>query len=111
MKVNLLVDKRQLKQGAAPRSHERLKTLKTKGAKVSLCSGKSYRRVFGKDGRPGIYHCKGVVVDGVTSYVGWGNLTDCSEVNGEMWTRITGAQVAKDTEAMIWSEANWVELL
>ena len=87
------------------------KTPRPQPRDVSLCSGKSYKRVFGKDGHPGIYHCKGVVVDGLNSYIGGGNLTDSSHVNGELWVCLAGAQAAKETAAQIGSEANWVEPL
>lgn len=104
--VKLLVDKMKLKARSAPMSHGRLKVLKKHDVKIWLCTGKPYKATFGVAGHPGVYHCKGIVVDGAISYIGGGNLTDGSEVNGELWVRAIGAEAARGTEATIWSEAS-----
>ena len=109
VKVEVLVDRKSLQEGTAPRSEERLKALKEKGAKVYLANGKSYKRVFGVEGRPGNYHCKFLVVDGVVSYVGGGNHTNNSLVNGELALRVAGGAVATEVYNQAWAEAQRVE--
>ena len=65
--------------------------------------------MYGTDGHTGIFHVKGAVIDGVTSYVGGANLTYGSQVNGEMSVRLIGSDAAKEVEANIWSEAEGLE--
>jgi len=83
--------------------------LKEKGVKVYLASGRSYKRVFGVEGRPGVYHAKVVVVDGVVAFVGSANQTNNSLVNGEISLRVSGASAATEVYNQAWAEAQRVE--
>ena len=73
-----------------------------------FASGRSYTRVFGVEGRPGNYHCKALVVDGVVAVVGGANRTNNSLVNGELAVQITGAEVATQVYNQAWAEAQRV---
>jgi phosphatidylserine/phosphatidylglycerophosphate/cardiolipin synthase-like enzyme len=110
VKVEILVDRVNLSgAGGAPKAEQRLKKLKEKGAKVYLASGKPYKQVFGREGRPGVYHVKAVVVDGAVSLTGSSNSTNSSQVNGEMVVKVTGsAEAAADAYAVAWAEAQKV---
>ena len=105
VKVEVLVDRASLEQEVAPRQRERLLKLKEKGAKIYVAGGRSYKRVFGTEGRPGNYHAKTMVVDGVTAYVGSPNHTNNSLVNGEVAVRLSGGAVAADVYNQAWAEA------
>ena len=104
-----MVDRVSLQEGMAPWAKGRLEKLKKEGAKVYLGSGKSYKRVFRTEGRPGNYHVKTLVVDGVVSFVGSGNHSNNSQVNGELALQITGAAVATEVYNKAWAEAQRVE--
>ena len=65
--------------------------------------------VFKREGYPGVYHCKAVVVDGAVALVGGANCTNNSQVNGELVAKLTGAQPARDSVAVCWSEAENVK--
>ena len=71
--------------------------------------GRSYKRVFGVEGRPGVYHAKVLVVDGVVAFVGSPNLTNGSLVNGELSLKVAGAAVATEVYTQAWAEAQRVE--
>jgi phosphatidylserine/phosphatidylglycerophosphate/cardiolipin synthase-like enzyme len=109
VKVEVLVDKVCLQSEVAPRAKTRLEKLKEAGGKIYLGSGRSYKRVFGIEGRPGAYHAKVVLVDSVVAFVGSPNHTNNSLVNGELALRITGATVAQDVYNQAWAEAQRVE--
>lgn len=109
LKVELLLDRATLRSGLAPKAVERLDKLKEKGAKVYLGSGKSYKRVFGREGHPGNYHAKVLVVDSVVAFVGSPNMTNNSLVNGEVAVRLGGGAVAKDVYKQAWAEAQRVD--
>lgn len=111
VKVEILVDRVSLKEGVAPRAAGRLQKLKEKGAKVYTATGKSYRRVFGVDGRPGNYHAKAVVLDSLVAFVGSPNQTNNSLVNGELALRVSGAAVAAEVYKQAWSEGQSVQSL
>ena len=107
VKVVLLVDKVSLE--TSKKSAERLKTLKEKGGKVYLASGKSYQEVFGVAGRRGNYHCKTLVVDAAVTYLGSLNLTNNSLVNGELAAKIPGVAFAAAVYKQAWDEAKGFE--
>jgi phosphatidylserine/phosphatidylglycerophosphate/cardiolipin synthase-like enzyme len=109
VKVEVLLDRASFRSGLAPRAAERVAKLKEKGAKVYLASGKTYRAVFGRDGQPGNYHVKALVVDGFVAFVGSPNATNNSCVNGELAFKVSGKAVAKDTYDTAWAEAMRVE--
>jgi len=107
VKVVLLVDKVSLE--ASKKSGDRLKTLKEKGGKVHLASGKSYQEVFGVAGHRGNYHCKALVVDAAVTYLGSLNFTNNSQVNGELAAKIPGVAFAAAAYKQAWLEAKGVE--
>ena len=109
VKVEVLLDRALFRSGLAPRAAERVAKLKEKGAKVYLASGRTYRAVFGRDGQPGNYHVKALVVDGFVAFVGSPNATNNSCVNGELAFKVSGKAVAKDTYDTAWAEAMRVE--
>ena len=109
VKVEVILDRALFRSGNAPRAAERVAKLKEKGAKIYLASGRSYRAVFGRDGQPGNYHVKALVVDGSVSFVGSPNASNNSCVNGELAYKVSGKAVAKDTYDMAWAEAMRVE--
>ncbi len=100
-----MVDRASLQDGAAPWARQLLERLRESGAKVYLASGRSYTRVFGVEGRPGNYHCKVVVVDGVAAVVGSPNQTNNSVVNGELALQVTGGRAATQVYNQAWAEA------
>ena len=63
----------------------------------------------GRDGQPGNYHVKALVVDGFVAFVGSPNATNNSCVNGELAFKVSGKAVAKDTYDTAWAEAMRVE--
>ena len=107
--VEVLLDKKSFHSSLAPRAVKRVDKLKEKGAKVYLANGKSYKSVFGRDGQPGNYHAKVLVVDGLVAFVGSANATNNSCVNGELALKVTGKVVAKGVYDKAWSEALRVE--
>ena len=109
MKVEVLLDKKAFHSSLAPRAVGRVDKLKEKGAKVYLASGRSYRVVFGRDGQPGNYHAKVLVVDSLVAFVGSANATNNSCVNGELALKVSGKVVAKDVYDKAWTEALRVE--
>ena len=111
VKVEMLVDRSALQENVAPWAKQRLEKLRASGAKVYVGSGRSYKRVFGVEGRPGKYHAKVVVVDGVVAFVGSPNYTNNSLVNGEVAVQVTGGAVATQLYNQAWAEAQRVESL
>lgn len=109
VKVEVLVDRKSLQEGVAPKAVERLGKLKEEGAKVFLASCRSHKRVFGVQGRPGVYHAKVVVVVGVVAFVGSADQTNNSLVNGEISLRVSGADAATEVYDQAWVEAQRVE--
>ena len=109
VKVEVLLDRKAFQSRLAPRAVARLDKLKEKGAKVYLASGRSYRVVFGRDGQPGNYHAKVLVVDSLVAFVGSANATNNSCVNGELALKVSGKVVAKDVYDKAWTEALRVE--
>ena len=109
VKVEVLLDRKAFHSSLAPRAAERVRKLKEKGAKVYLASGRSYRVVFGRDGQPGNYHAKALVVDGLVAFVGSANATDNSCVNGELALKVSGKAVSKEVYDKAWKEALRVE--
>ena len=110
VKVEVLVDKRSLEETASKYSRGRLETLKAKGAKVYVCSGRSYNVVFGVEGQPGKYHPKVLVVDEEVAFVGSSSPTANSLVNGEVVLEVSGsANVTAKVVKTAWAEAKRVE--
>ena len=110
--VEVLVDKLSFQEGTAKYARRRLETLKDKGARVYLCSGKSYKSVFGVACQPGNYHAKVLVVDGEVAFAGSSNPTANSLVNGEVVLKVAGsATVATKVVKTAWAEAKRVEAL
>ena len=70
-----------------------------------LASGKSYKRVFGREGIAGVYHVKVLLVDEAVAFNGSPNATNSSQVNGELVWKVTDARVAADTCKEAWAEA------
>ena len=82
------------------------------GREGYLCSGKSYKSVFGVAGQPGNYHAKVLVVDGEVAFAGSSNPTANSLVNGEVVLKVAGsATVATKVVKTAWAEAKLVEAL
>ena len=109
VKVEVLLDKKAFHSSLAPRAVGRVDKLKEKGAKVYLANGRSYKVVFGRDGQPGNYHAKVLVVDSFVAFVGSPNATNNSCVNGEIALKVSGSVVAKDVYDKAWTEAQRVE--